>query len=464
MFWNPAPDPPAALQSAPPAVVLASGETLSRPALDARVTAAAEALRGQGARRWGMLHMRNTLPSLVAYLACLRAGHVPLLLPADLHAGLADTLRALYQPDWILQADGEGEALPGSGMRLTMCSGGPHAPGLLHPDLGLLLSTSGTTGSPKLVRLSYAAVQANAAAIADYLALGAQDRALTVLPAHYSYGLSVINSHLHAGSTLVLDDVSVLSTRFAQTMREQAVSSIAGVPSTYQMLHRTGFHLQDFPALRTLTQAGGRLDDKLTGIFARTAAERGWRFFVMYGQTEATARISYVPPDMLLAKIGAIGVAIPGGQLALDPASQELIYRGPNVMMGYATGPGDLARGDDLQGVLRTGDLGRRDPDGLYYVTGRLKRILKMAGNRVSLDDVEQQLQQALGCPAAVGGRDERMVIWLEAPDPAVADAAKQLLSSRYGLHHSLFRLRTVDPLPLLASGKKDYSALMGDT
>ncbi len=464
MFWDCALDTAVAPAGAAPAVVLGSGQTVSRHALDMQVSEAAQALRAIGERRLGMLHMGNTLPALVAYLACLRSGHVPLLLPADLHAGLADSLCALYRPDWVMRPDGDGDALPGSGMRLKRAPANAGEPCSLHPELGLLLSTSGTTGSPKLVRLSYTAMQANAVSIAGYLELGAHDRALTVLPPSYSYGLSVINSHVHAGSTLVLEDVSVLSTRFAQTLREQSVSSIAGVPSTYQMLHRTGFHQQDFPALRTLTQAGGRLDDRLTRIFAEAAVEKGWRFFVMYGQTEATARISYVPPPRLMSKIGSIGIAIPGGQLSLDPHNQELVYRGPNVMMGYATSREDLSRGDELHGVLRTGDLGRQDEDGFCYVTGRLKRILKIAGNRVSLDEVELALQQELGIPTAVAGRDERMVVWLEAQNATVADTAKMLLSGRYGLHHSLYRIHTVGELPLLGSGKKDYAALMGDT
>ncbi len=237
MFWDLASDMAVAPAGAAPAVVLGNGQHLSRHALDMQVGEAAQALRALGERRLGMLHMGNTLPALVAYLACLRSGHVPLLLPADLHAGLADKLCALYRPDWVMRPGGDGDSLPGSGMRLTVLGKDSGEPCTLHPELGLLLSTSGTTGSPKLVRLSYTAVQANAASIARYLQLGAQDRALTVLPPSYSYGLSVINSHVHAGSTLVLEDVSVLSARFVQTLRERSVSSIAGVPYTYQMLH-----------------------------------------------------------------------------------------------------------------------------------------------------------------------------------------------------------------------------------
>jgi len=255
----------------------------------------------------------------------------------------------------------------------------------------------------------------------------------------------------------------VLTPAFAETIRAYAVTSISGVPYIYQMLWRTAFHKQDFPTLRTLTQAGGRLDDKLTKTFAQLADERGWRFFSMYGQTEATARISYVPPQRLAEKIGSIGIAIPGGRLDIDPQNSELIYTGPNVMLGYAGCREDLALGDEQHGVLRTGDVARQDEEGFFYITGRLKRFIKLAGNRISLDEVEHQLQHKLALPLMAAGRDERLVVWLETTDEALIEQTRQWLGRQFGIHHSLCRFRLVDSLPLLSSGKKDYSALLAD-
>lgn len=334
----------------------------------------------------------------------------------------------------------------------------------LAPELALLLSTSGSTGSPKLVRLSYGNLQANAESIAQYLGLTNDERSLTVLPLHYSYGLSVINSHLHVGASLVLREISVLTPAFSESIRTHAVTSIAGVPYIYQMLWRTGFHKQNFPSLRTLTQAGGRLDDQLTTFFAQLAADRGWRFFSMYGQTEATARISYVPPHRLAEKVGSIGIAIPGGRLNIDPQNSELIYTGPNVMLGYASCRDDLALGDEQQGVLRTGDMARQDAEGFFYITGRLKRFVKLVGNRIGLDEVEHQLQHKWALPIMAAGRDERLVVWIEAADDAVIELVRQWLAEQFGIHHSLCRFKRVDRLPLLSSGKKDYSALLADT
>ena len=432
--------------------------------LDVRVEAATEFLRRRGPRQLGLLFMGNTWPCIVAYLACLRAEHVRVLFPDTLSSDLVVSLIKKYQPDWVIGADQPGAMLPGSGLRYL-----EHKPVKcvslepLAPELGLLLSTSGTTGSPKLVRLSYQALQANADSIAEYLCPSPCEQALRMLPPSYSYGLSIINSHLNAGACLVLRNTSVLSPDFAKVILEQEVTSISGVPYIYQMLYRTGFQRQSFPSLRSLTQAGGRMDDRLINVFAQLAVEKGWKFYVMYGQTEAAPRISFVPPESLLDKVGSIGIAIPGGKLYVDPLDDELVYEGPNVMLGYAESRVDLSRPDELKGVLRTGDLARVDGDGYFYVTGRKKRFVKLAGNRVGLDEVEQKLQSALHVPASVGGRDERMVIWLEGKDDNLAETAKLLLAEQYGMHHSMFRIRVVEKLALLPTGKKDYAALMED-
>jgi long-chain acyl-CoA synthetase len=441
-----------------------NGSTVLYSDLDSRVAEAAQFLRLKGTRKLGLLFMGNTVPCIVAYLACLRAEHVPVLLPDTLSSQLVKSFIQTYQPDWVIRADQEGVMLPGSGLMylentLTNSVSLPE----LAPELGLLLSTSGTTGSPKLVRLSYHAVQSNSEAISDYLCLAPGERALTLLPPSYSYGLSIINSHLNSGGCIVLYNNGVLSPDFAKVILKQEITSISGVPYIYQMMYRTGFHKQAFPSLRSLTQAGGRMDDRLINVFGQLAIEKGWKFYVMYGQTEAAPRISFVPPERLLDKVGSIGVAIPGGNLYVDPLDDELIYEGPNVMLGYAESRLDLARPDELKGVLRTGDLARVDGDGYFYITGRKKRFVKLAGNRVGLDEVEQKLQSSLHVPASVGGRDERMVIWLEGNDENLAEAAKLLLADQYSMHHSMFRIRVVKELPLLQTGKKDYVALMED-
>lgn len=455
-FW----DFPRPEQAGSPALVDEAGQVVSYGELSSRVDLVANGLRELGSRQLGFLFMSNTAACLAAYLGCLRSGHVPLLLPADRDDEWAAPLRQQYQPAWSWRPGQSGGAAPLQGLQTHALEAGAPA---LAPELGLLLSTSGSTGSAKLVRLSYDNLQANAASIAQYLQLTPQERPLTVLPPHYSYGLSIINSHLFAGACLVVRDVSVLTRDFADTIRRYEVTSISGVPYTYQMLARTGFSKLELPSLRTMTQAGGKLDERLVTEFGRLAQDRGWRFFVMYGQTEATARISFVPPQELLANPGTVGIAIPGGRLRLDPDTSELIYEGPNVMLGYAQSRADLALGDQLHGVLRTGDLAQQDAQGFFRIVGRISRFIKVAGNRIGLDDVEAQLSTELGQAAMAHGRDERLVVWLESSEHDIEERARQVLATRCGVHHSMFRLRLLDQLPRMSNGKKDYNAMTAD-
>lgn len=328
----------------------------------------------------------------------------------------------------------------------------------IHPDLSLLLSTSGSTGSAKLVRLTRANLAANASSIAEYLGLTPAERPITSLPMPYSYGLSVINSHLHAGAAIVLSEDGVLRREFWDAVDRYRCTSFAGVPYTYQLLLQAGLLATKGASLKTLTQAGGRLEERLIAQMLKLAGERGWQFFVMYGQTEATARISYVPFERSGEKIGSVGLSVPGGSLALDGETGELIYSGPNTMMGYAESRTDLARGDDLQGVLRTGDLARQDADGFFYINGRLKRFLKLFGKRFNLDDVEKVLSShfegALGCH----GRDDLLMVAIErCSDPRTA---VDLICQLFDLPRTAVQVTAVQELPRTANGKLDYERM----
>ncbi|EKD99180.1 MAG: hypothetical protein ACD_23C00090G0004 [uncultured bacterium] len=423
-------------------------------------------LASHGQRQLGFLFSNNSLEWLCIYLACLRTGHVPLLLPSDLESGLSNQLLDTYQPAWVWRPSKVQEESKES-LQLTASVFAafdwrqPSAIEQLHPDLGLLLSTSGSTGSPKLVRLSYRSLTANASSIANYLNIQESDKALTTLPPNYSYGLSVINSHLAAGATLLMNNISLMSRDFLRTVQQEKVTSLAGVPTWYQMLLRTGFDKAEVPSLRVLTQAGGRLEERTKRAVLNFAKIKGLRFFVMYGQTEATARISYVPPDALPDKLDSIGIPIPGGSLELDSNTSELIYRGPNVMMGYADSRQDLSKDDELGGVLRTGDIGAVDPQGFFAITGRLKRFVKLSGNRYGLDEIEKQLSNLTHAHVAVIGRDERLGVWVEGSEDELLALVKGFLQEKYALHHTLFRIHLVPALPLLPTGKRDYSTLL---
>jgi acyl-CoA synthetase (AMP-forming)/AMP-acid ligase II len=429
--------------------ILTGNQSLTYQELAERVDAMA--LRLGPVRRLVALAAANDVDSLVAYLAALVAGHPLILLPEDKPAAL-ESLVAAYDPDVILR--------PGGGtMVLEECRPGTRHG--LHPDLALLLSTSGSTGSPKLVRLSQKNLQSNAESIAEYLGIDSGDRAATTLPMSYCYGLSVINSHLLRGAGLVLTDLSVVDPCFWELFRSQEATAFAAVPYTFELLERVGFADMDLPRLRYVTQAGGRLaPDKVRG-YAELGRRNGWDLFVMYGQTEATARMAYLPPELAAAVPGAIGVPVPGGDFRIDPVpgltDGELVYTGPNVMLGYAQSPADLAKGRTIH-ELRTGDLARKHPAGVYEVVGRRSRFVKIVGLRVDLGQVERILAD-LGVQAASAGTDERLVVAVEGDQDT--PLLGKVLSQGLGLPRTALDVHAVEHLPRLATGKLDYPAVL---
>ncbi|MBC3191047.1 AMP-binding protein [Pseudonocardia sp. C8] len=428
------------------AVLAADGTALDYRELADRVDDVADRLGPE--RRLVLVAAGAGVDPLVTYLGAVRGGH-PVLLSSPAPDRLA-ALTAAYDPDVVA-------APQGSGWDLS-----PRRPGSaheLHPELALLLTTSGSTGSPKLVRLPASAVQANAESIADYLDVRETDRAPAMLPLHYCYGLSVLHSNLLRGAALVLPGTPVTEPAFWDTARAYGVTSLHGVPHTFDQLDALGW--PPLPSLRYVTQAGGRLDPERVRTVARRGRAEGWRLFVMYGQTEATARMAYLPPDLAESRPEAIGVPIPGGDFELAPADGagpglgELIYRGPNVMFGYAREPADLARGREVE-ALATGDLARRGPDGLYELAGRLSRFVKLFGVRIDLDDVERTLA-ARGVTALATGDDSRLLLGVVGADagPVAADTAVRL-----GLPPDAVHGVALDALPYTDTGKVDRPAV----
>lgn len=437
----------------------------------ARVTRTADCLRRELGRGLVFHVATNTAPSIVLYLACLELGcPVGLLEP-----GMTDRLEPLlqaYEPDAVLLPQYRdmpagvrpGASLPDGayrlGLRRTDRTGR-----FLHPDLALLLTTSGSTGSPKLVRLTRNNILANAHSIVSYLDIQSGERSMQSLPMQYSYGLSLVNSHLVAGATVVLTRHSFLRPEFWGAFDQTCCTSFAGVPYIYETLHRLHFDPKRHPSLRTMTQAGGGLRRDLIQSFYERTRAAGCRFFVMYGQTEATARISYVPCEWLGEKIGSIGIPVPNGHLSLAPLEdsdlKELIYSGPNVMMGYAESVEGLAAGDELGGTLRTGDLATLDSEGFFYLTGRLKRFAKLFGRRIGLDDVEKDLEMRYPIHAAVIDREGQLRVYAAAREKVDWDEIFHYLVQWLSVPPKCVTVEAMAEIPLTASGKKDYKALL---
>ncbi len=408
--------------------------------------------------------------SVAAYLAVLEAGHVALVTATDddtVAKAATPTRRILerYPPDLRVAPHGAGYQ-----------SLAPEPQHLLHPDLALLLSTSGSTGSPKLVRLSHDNLLSNAAAIGGALSLSGQDRGITSLPLHYCYGLSVLHAHLYAGGSVVLSADSVLDDPFWEAMDQHRVTTLAAVPHTLALMESTGVLHRPHPWLRLITQAGGRLAPESVQRMARLGKQRGWNFAVMYGQTEATARIAVLEPRLALEHPDAVGAPVLGTQVRVDtsvpgadPATGvgELVVQGPGVMMGYALHPDDLACGPMLR-ELRTGDLGRMDEDGLIRIAGRRSGFVKVLGVRVDLEAVQSRLE-ADGLIACVTGDDSGLRVAVEpvsqntdvgradeaASTEALAARARALAGQACGLGVAAVEVAVVT-LPRLPGGKID--------
>lgn len=429
-----------------PAVV-AADEVLTHADLARRVADRAAAW-GPG-RRLVLVEGADDLDSLVAYLAALQHGHVALVVPDDRPAQ-RDATVAAYDPDIVCTSGAPDD------VRRTASA---HD---LHPDLALLLSTSGTTGSPKLVRLSRDNVASNATAIAEYLGLTSSDRAVTTLPLHYCYGLSVLHSHLAVGASIVLTELSVVDECFWDLVTRTGVTGLAGVPHTFELLAASGFEDRDVPTLRRVTQAGGRLAPDDVRRWSRFGRSRGWDLVVMYGATEATARMAWLPPDLAEEHPGSIGVAIPGGHLRLDqsvddrPGVGELVYSGPNVMLGYAEEPADLAL-PRVTTELRTGDLAR-ERDGLFEVVGRRNRWGKVFGLRIDLDAVERSLRADVDRHARVVATGRAVHAFVTSGRGSAA--ARSLVADRCGIPPHAVRVSVVPQVPHTSSGKPDYAAL----
>lgn len=399
-------------------------------------------------RKLILLEAKNNVSSVVTIMACLRGGH-PLIIGSE---AARERIVAAFEPDLVIDSWGVRIEHEGSASEL-------------HPDLAIMLSTSGSTGATKLVRLSHKAIDANAASIVEYLRIASDDRALTTLPISYSYGLSVLNSHLSAGASVVLTDRSVVDNELWALFDSTGSTSIAGVPYTYELLEATGFRDRTHKSLRTMTQAGGRLAPEIIETYFQWSRDSGSRFYTMYGQTEATARMAYLPPEMMEGHFDCIGVPIPGGTLRLanedgSPVGPgetgEMIYTGDNVMMGYATERADLAKGAELT-ELKTGDLAKQVDGGLFKVVGRSSRFSKIAGLRVGLDEIEHMLKEN-GIEAVVAGDDTLVSIGVI--DEEHLEAAERVVDIRTTIPLRSRIVFALGDTPRLLSGKVDYPAV----
>lgn len=413
---------------------------------------------------------RNTIGGLLGYISSLQSGIVPLMLSEDIDKTLFNNLLGKYHPKYIWAPDDikwkedlvctEYKIYDYRLYKIKFDNV------KLYDELALLLTTSGSTGSPKLVRQSYENIHSNTKSIVEYLNIDENERAITTLPINYTYGLSVINTHLFAGATILLTQKTFFQKEFWEFFKEQKATSFAGVPYTYAMLKKLRFFRMELPSLRTMTQAGGKLDIELQQEIGEYAKKNNIGFYIMYGASEATARMSYLPQDKCLEKPGSIGIAIPGGKLQLVNENGllinqygeigELQYTGDNVTLGYAECCEDLSKADERNKVLLTGDMAYFDHDGYFYIKGRKKRFLKVFGNRIGLDETEQLLTSRFdNIEFACTGKDDMICVCYVGD--CKEDVIRDYLAQTINIHYSAIKVCRLEAMPRNDSGKIRY-------
>lgn len=416
---------------------------------------------------------RNEIGSVLGYVSFMNHGIVSVQLNSHMEEGMLWNLMNMYEPSYLWMPQDLAERFEKmervySSYNYCLLKTGYEKEYKLYDELALLITTSGSTGSPKFVRQSYTNILDNAQSIATYLKLDETERPITTLPMNYVYGLSIINSHFLVGATVLLTDKGLMQKEFWDFFKEAKATSFGGVPYTFEMLDKLRFYRMNLPSLRTMTQAGGKIIPELHEKFAKYAEENGKNFVVMYGAAEATSRMGYLPADRAVEKKGSMGIPIPGGKFYLIDSDEneitvpyttgELIYEGKNVTLGYAERGEDLAKGDERNGRLETGDMAQFDEDGYYYIVGRKKRFLKIYGNRVNLDEVDRMIKSEFNIEAASAGTDDHLYIFVT--DHKKAESVKEFIVEKTRLNQAAFQVITIDEIPKNDSGKTLYKEL----
>ncbi len=379
------------------ALILEDGTNITYKQLMGRIDKFAKQLQGNTV---AVLMSQNSVDFIVAYLACLKKEVIPLLISEKASKEYINMIAEQYDAGYILL--GEKNVLTRRKRETNI---------KIHSDLALLLATSGSMGNIKYVKLSKKNLISNIKSVCDALNISETDRAITSLPLNYTYGLSVLNTHLYKGASIVITGRSVISTDFWNLVKKENVTTFSGVPFIYESIYKLSIFNYEFPSLKVLTQAGGKLSEKLQVYFGGIARRKGLDFYIMYGQTEATARMTVLSADLILNKLGSVGTAIPGGKI--DIIDGEVIYYGENVCMGYAQKIEDLSKGDENRGILHTKDAGYMK-NGYLYLEGRLDRVIKINGIRINLQDCENIIMNLTNKSSLCQLKENKLIITIE--------------------------------------------------
>ena len=272
---------------------------------------------------------------------------------------------------------------------------------LLNKNLSILIPTSGTTGKQKYVKLSYENISNNSLEICRALKINKYDSVITTMSPSYCYALSIINTHLRSGGSIILNNYSLIDKNFWKLINKFRPTNLNGVPYFYEILDKLNLNKLNLRKIRFLTQAGGNLENSLKMRIYEKCKKNNTKFFVMYGQTEASPRISILQPNLLKDNINSVGRVLAGGKITINHKKfnkkknifeGEIMYEGKNVFMGYSSSYRDL-KYKKKTNKIKTGDIGYLKNE-LLYITGRKKRILKIFGIRISLEQLEEELKK----------------------------------------------------------------------
>ncbi len=448
---------------APALVDYCNGTTITYMQLAELVDRGAADL-ARSVKQLACLAISPDLQGIACYLSLLAAGYAVYLCGPRATATITDELIRHYRPDLVLwRSPTRPEAL--AELRYDERAGlyGHRAvcrmdsTDDLYPELAVLMSTSGSTGNAKIARLSYKNLAANAWQIVRALDLEPNERLALCLPLHYVYGLSVLHSALTSGAAMAIGGRTVAEPAFWDACRTNGVTALPTVPPMLKLIRSLPVQAWQTTGLKKLTVSGAAMDDATVGWLLAEMLPRRIQVYSMYGMTEACGRIAVLPAGEFAERPQSVGRAVSGGRLhVLDTG--EIVYDGPNVMLGYAGERADLQREDVQGGALSTGDLGRLDAAGNLFISGRLNRICKVFGLRIDLTDVERVL--ATHGEVAVIGDADSIVVFHSATDETHLLRSTEELARRLRIPQDAFRLTRVDVLPMTQHGKVHYAAL----
>lgn len=405
----------------------------------------------------------NTTAVAAFFCSCIQNGWVPLMLSNDIDESLLRVYLEKYKPQAIFASEKqtfESEILlEFADYKLYYYNRDKIE---LFDQLSLLLPTSGSTGSPKLVRHSYQNLSFSAKSVSQFYNLSSEDVGLALLPIYYTMGLSIITSHLQVGAKVVLTNYSLTDRNFWTLLKEKEITVLTGVPYTFEVLFKMRFERVVLPKLRIITQGGGKLSDNLWNSLVSYAENKNIQFIATYGQTEGTARMAYLDSAYASVKRGSIGKAIPGGsfevwdqnEVPITSSEQtgELVYKGDNVTLGYAENQDDLTLGDLRNGILKTGDVVRHDEEGFIFIVGRMKRFLKIYGLRISLDETELLVKNKFDIDCFATGDDTLLKVYVT--DEMLPAEIKTWLSDTMNLFHQAIEVKYIEKIERNSSGK----------